>query len=87
MKVRYTTDYTDEHDQYFPLGCVAEHDETEALKRIALGVCEETDPNAFSRLAAPGFSLPMECATPPSGPAIMGNPGPELINMPTPKKK
>lgn len=61
MKVRYTIDYTDEYQTFFPIGCVAEHSEGEALKRIALGVCEETDKNAFSRKAPPTGGLPLEC--------------------------
>jgi hypothetical protein len=63
MKVRYTKDYTDEYGQFFPAGCVAEHPETEGMKRIVAGVCKETDPDAYSRRQPLSAPLPVECAT------------------------
>jgi hypothetical protein len=61
MKVRYTKDHTDEYGYFFPKGCVGEHTETDAKARIKAGVCEETNPNAFSRRQPLSAPLPVEC--------------------------
>jgi hypothetical protein len=83
MKVRYIKNHTDEHGQFFPAGCVAEHPETEGMARIVAGVCKETDPDAYSRRQPLSAPLPVECV--PAGTSIAGDPGPELVNVPRPK--
>lgn len=61
MKVRYIKNHTDEFGQYFPIGCVAEHPDSEGQARIALGVAEETNKNAFSRRLPPEQAVSLEC--------------------------
>lgn len=46
MKVRYTKTYTDEFGDVFQPGWVAEHTDADGARRIALGVCEEVNPEA-----------------------------------------
>jgi len=61
MKVRYTRDYVDEFGMHFPKGCVAQHTESDCLARIALGVAEETNADAFLRRTPPEQAVSLEC--------------------------
>ena len=70
MKVRYIRAYTDEYGTQFNPGWIAEHSEPEALKRIALGVCEQvTADGAKSLKLAPEKPVFVECAAPGESPA------------------
>ena len=65
MKLKYTKTYTDEFGDIFQPGWVAEHTDAEGLRRIALGVCEEVNPEARAfkyQIDAP-LSIE-ECVTP-----------------------
>ena len=64
MKVRYIKNHTDEFGQVFPKGCVAEHDEKTAEDRIAHGLCEETNQNAFSRRMPAEVAVSTDCVVP-----------------------
>lgn len=46
MKVKYIKKHTDEYNDTFLPGWVAEHTDAEGQRRIDLGVCEEVDPEA-----------------------------------------
>ena len=65
MKLKYTKTYTDEFGDIFQPGWVAEHTDAEGARRIALGVCEEVNPEARAfkyKVDAP-LSIE-ECVTP-----------------------
>lgn len=65
MKLKYTKTYTDEFGDVFQPGWVAEHTDAEGARRIALGVCEEVNPEARAfkyKMDAP-LSIE-ECVTP-----------------------
>lgn len=65
MKVRYTQEYTDQYDDFFPEGCVAEHTDAEAGRRIALGVCEQVDDATKALRYQVGAELVVEGCVPP----------------------
>lgn len=46
MKVKYKKTHQDEYGDIFQPGWVAEHTDAEGARRIALGVCEEVNPEA-----------------------------------------
>ena len=61
MKVRYKVNHTDEHGMFFPAGCVAEHAQSDAEKRIDLGVADAVDGDAYSRRLPPDAPVQFEC--------------------------
>lgn len=61
MKIRYIKNYTDEFEQYFPAGCVADHTESDCMARIALGVAEITDQEARLRIVPLEQQVQTEC--------------------------
>lgn len=65
MKVRYIKNHKDEYGMVFPIGCVTDHAEPEALKRIADGLCVAAHPDArlFKAHTANAVEI-TECAVP-----------------------
>lgn len=61
MKVKYIKKHTDEYNDTFQPGWVAEHTNAEGARRIALGVCVEVDQEARSRRQAPEIQASVEC--------------------------
>lgn len=64
MKVRYCKVYTDEFNDTFQPGWVAEHTDADAGRRIALGVCVQVADDAKALKLSPASELMVECATP-----------------------
>lgn len=61
MKVKYTTIHLDQYGDTFLPGWVAEHTDSEAARRIALGVCVEVDKESRSRRGLPDAPPSVEC--------------------------
>lgn len=82
MKVKYIKTYTDEFNDTFECGWVAEHTDAEALRRIALGVCEEVGADTKAlRYKVGAKMLVDECATEPAPiePSPFQNSGPLVV--------
>lgn len=71
MKVRYNQEYTDEYNDIYPNGCVAEHTDAEAGRRIALGVCEQVDDATKALRYQVGAELVVDACVPEELPEPM----------------
>lgn len=80
MKVRYNQEYTDEYNAIYPNGCVAEHTDAEAGRRIALGVCEQVDDATKALRYQVGAQLVVDsCVPEDDGPFEMKQAKPPLV--------
>lgn len=66
MKVKYIQTYKDEYNDTYQPGWVAEHTDAEGARRIALGVCEEVNPEARAFKYKPDAPLSIDECVPPA---------------------
>lgn len=69
MKVKYKKTHTDEYNDTYQPGWVAEHTDAEGQRRIDLGVCEQVDDNARAFKYKAGAPLSIDECVPPEAPA------------------